>query len=182
MSDSGRSHLKQLLVDRYAAMRRKLEFVAGSKERAADALHETWVRLETMPETAPVSNPDAYLMRMATNVAIDQHRRERRHLHEAEIDELFELPDELADPERIIAGRNQLEALEAVLRKLTPRRRAILLAARVEGLMNREIAERFGLSLRVVERELSYALKYCNECLWQSPEGYDGGPGGTRKP
>ena len=166
MSDSTRAQLKQLLVAHYTALRRKLEFVSGSKDSAADALHETWVRLETMAEAGPVANPDAYLIRMATNVAIDQHRRERRHLHEEEVTELFKTPDDLADPARILAARREVEALEEVLRGLTPRRRAILLAARIDGQLNPEIAERFGLSLRVVERELSHALKYCNERMW----------------
>lgn len=167
MSNSTRVQLKQLLVTRYAAFRRKLESVVGSKDGAVDALQETWVRLETMTEVGPVANPDAYLMRIATNVAIDQHRREQRHLHEEEVDELFEKPDELADPERILAARRQLEALEDVLRSLPARRRAIVVAARVEGRLNREIAEEFGLSLRMIERELHLALKHCNERLWR---------------
>jgi RNA polymerase sigma factor (sigma-70 family) len=166
VSHSTRTQLKQILVAHYTALRRKLEFVAGSRDGATDALHETWVRLETMGEAGPVANPDAYLIRMATNVAIDQHRRERRHLHESEVGDLFETADELADPARILAGRREVSALEDVLRDLTPRRRAILLAARIDGQLNPEIAERFGLSLRVVERELSYALKYCNERMW----------------
>src|ERR1700761_1406739 len=105
MSDSTRSDLKQRLVQRYAALLKRLEYVVGSKDGAADALHETWLRLETMTDTAPVANADAYLMGMASNVVVDHYRRERRHVHEDEVDELFQVSDELADPERIVAAR-----------------------------------------------------------------------------
>lgn len=167
MPASTRAQLKRLLLQRYAAFRRKLEPVAGSKDVAGDALQDTWVRLETMAEMGPVANPDAYLMRMATNAAIDRHRREARHLHEDEIDALLEVPDELADPERIVAGRREVEALEDVMRGMPARRRAILVAARIDGMLTVEIAERFGLSRRMIERELNLALKYCNDRLLQ---------------
>jgi RNA polymerase sigma factor (sigma-70 family) len=161
MSETTRALLKKLLVSRYATLVRQLERTAGSKDGAADALHETWLRLENGPALGPVANADAYILGIARNVVVDQHRREQRHVHEEEIDELLEIPDELADPERIVAARLKVEALKGILRGLTPRRRAILVAARVDGQLNREIAERFGISLRLVESELSVAMKYC---------------------
>jgi RNA polymerase sigma factor (sigma-70 family) len=167
VSESTRLLLKNLLITRYATLRRRLEYLVGSKDGAADALQETWLRLETMPHVGPVANADAYLLRMATNLIIDQHRREHRevHLEEGEVSELFEIEDELADPERIVAARRKVEALKVILRGLSPRRQDILLAARVDGQLNTEIAEQMGISLRLVEKELSAALKHCNVCL-----------------
>jgi RNA polymerase sigma factor (sigma-70 family) len=159
---NSRADLKKLLVSRYGALLKRLEYLVGSTDNAADALHETWIRLETMPDTGPVANADAYIVGVANNVVVDQYRRERRHVHEEEVDELFQLPDDLADPERIIAARRKVDALKDILEELPPRRRAILWAARVEGKLNREIAEQFGISLRMVEKELSTALKYCS--------------------
>lgn len=181
MSDSSRTQLKKLLVSRYAYLVRRLERVTGSKDGAADALHETWLRLDNANVAAPVANGDAYILGMASNVAIDQHRRERRHFHEDDVDALLELPDELADPERIVEARFKLEALKDILRGLTPRRRAILLAARVDGQLNREIAERFGISLRLVESELSTAIKYCLERMQELGDPYTGSRSGPRK-
>lgn len=181
MSDSPRSQLKQILAERYAYLVRRLERVTGSKERASDALHETWLRLENANVSAQVANADAYILGMANNVAIDQHRRERRHLHDDDVDNLLEVPDELANPERIVAARRKVEALKEALRGLTPRRRDILLAARVDGLLNREIAERFGISLRLVESELSAAMKHCMQCMQDMGDVYPGSKGGPRK-
>ncbi|WP_042300400.1 RNA polymerase sigma factor [Paraburkholderia kururiensis] len=181
MADSTRSQLRKLLASRYAYLVRRLERVTGSKDGATDALHETWLRLESANVTTQVANADAYILGMANNVAIDQHRRERRHLHDDDVETLMEVPDELADPERIVEARRKVEALKDVLRGLTPRRRAILIAARVDGLLNREIAEQFGISLRLVESELSAALKYCLQRVQEAGDAYPGSRSGPRK-
>lgn len=181
MSDSNRTYLRQLLVERYGAFVTRLKRVAGSKEGAADALHETWVRLETMTDAAPVANADAFLMTMATHIAVDRHRSEQRHVHEEEVEAALQIPDDLADPERILTARRQVDALKVILRGLTPRRRAILLAARVDGQLNRDIAERYGISLRLVERELSVAMKYCSARMEEMADPFEGNTTGRRK-
>jgi RNA polymerase sigma factor (sigma-70 family) len=181
MTESSRAHLKRLLVAHYATLVRRLERIAGSKEEAVDAMHETWLRLEAMPEIGPVTNAPGYLRNMLNNVVVDLYRNERRHIHEEEIDELFEVQDELADPERIVAARRKIESLKVVLMGLTPRRRSILLAARVEGRMNQEIAETLGISLRLVEKELSIALKSCADQLLEMNQAYEGAGRGRRK-
>lgn len=181
MPNSTRNHLKKLLVSRYAHLIRRLEYLVGSKDGATDALHETWLRLDTMTEAGPVANGDAYILGIASHVVVDQYRREQRQVHDEEVDELFQVPDELADPERIVAARRKIDALKDILQGLTPRRRAILWAARVEGQLNREIAERYGISLRVVERELGAALKYCSERMEAIAEPPEGATRGRRK-
>jgi RNA polymerase sigma factor (sigma-70 family) len=181
MSESSRSQLKRLLVSRYTYLVKRLERGTGSKDGATEALHETWLRLESANVASPVANADAYILGMASHVAIDQHRSEKRHRHEEDVDALLELPDELADPERIVAARRKVEALKSVLRGLSPRRRAILLAARVDGQLNREIAERYGISLRLVESELSAAMKYCLERMHDVGDPRAGSRSGPRK-
>jgi RNA polymerase sigma-70 factor (ECF subfamily) len=158
-----RASLKDRFISRYAYLLKRLEYLMGSRENAADALHETWLRLETMTDAGKVANTDAYLLGIANNVMVDQYRREQRHHHEEDIDELFFVADELADPERIVAARRNLEAMIGILDGLPARRRTILLAARVQGQLNQEIADDLGISLRLVEQELSKALKYCSE-------------------
>ncbi|MBN3790716.1 RNA polymerase sigma factor [Burkholderia sp. Ac-20353] len=181
MSDTTRAQLKALLLSRYRDFRRKLERVVGSSDSAQDALNETWIRLDSAGELGPVANGDAYLMRMATNVAIEQHRTERRHLHERDIDEMFDVPDELADPERIVAARMEIDVLKEVLHALPSRQRQVLLAARVEGRLNREIAVELGISLRLVEKELSLALKAVNRRMLDMMHEREVEVGGRRK-
>lgn len=181
MSDTSRSRLKSLFISRYTDLRRRLEYIVGSKDGAAEALQETWLRLDTMSEPAAIANTDAYLLRIAANVAIDQHRDQQRHLNEGEIDEMFDVPDELVDPERVVSARREVEALQEVVRDLSPRRQAILMAARVEGQLNREIAERFGISESLVEKELRYALRHCKASMRETTAFYGGDTNGRRK-
>ncbi len=181
MSEATRSLLKNLLITRYRHWVKRLEYMSGSKDAAEDALQETWLRLETMSVVNPVANASAYLLSMATNAVTDRFRSERRHMHEDEVEELFQVEDELADLERIVTARRKIDSLKDVLLELTPRRRAILLAARVDGLLNREIAERFDISLRLVERELGIAMKHVTERLEEGARAGQGAAKGPRK-
>jgi RNA polymerase sigma factor (sigma-70 family) len=165
MSETMRDQLRGRLVAQYSMLRRQLEFIVGSKDRAADALQETWVKLGAIKEM-PVNNADAYLLRVASNVAIDQHRREmHHHLVDADVDELVEIEDEAADPLRVVSARIEIEELQATLAKLSPRRQAIFLAATVEGQLIRDIAARFDISVSMVEKELRYAMRECRRRL-----------------
>jgi RNA polymerase sigma-70 factor (ECF subfamily) len=53
----------------------------------------------------------------------------------------------------------------AAMAELPARQKAILMAARLEGLGRREIAQRYGVSVRYVHRELQAAQDYCAERL-----------------
>lgn len=182
MPESTRAQLKQLLAMHYAHLVRRLTHAVGSRDRAADALHETWLRLEGAQYVAgPVANTDAYILGIAHHVAVDQYRSELRHLHEQEVNELFQPPDELADPERIVAARRKIDVLKDALQELPPRQRTILWAARVDGMLNREIAEHFGMSLRTVERELGAALQFCSERMKDPADPGSGYRRGRRK-
>jgi RNA polymerase sigma-70 factor, ECF subfamily len=128
-------------------------------------LHETWLRLDGAAELGTVRQPRSYLYRTALNIAADQRRSETRWVSRAEIEALRHADDGLLDPERIVAARSEIAALERVLAELPPLRRAIFLAAVVEEQPYREIAARLGLSLRSVEREMSRALGHCSKRL-----------------
>lgn len=161
MSDNTVS-LRELFLARYGAFRRRLQARLGSPELAEDALQEAWLKVDAMSETGQVKHPQAYLFRIAVNVAEDQRRSDSRLLSMGEIDALYdEVSDDLADPARIVLGRAEAGLLEEALAELPPRRRAIVIAARLEEVPHREIAERFGISLRTVEKELRAGLEHC---------------------
>jgi RNA polymerase sigma-70 factor (ECF subfamily) len=161
MVDKGLTALRQLLVLRYDDLKRRLTRRFGSSDIAVEALHETWIRLEHLGEIAPVRRPESYLYRIATNLAVDRHRANVRWSDQASLEALLRSDDDQLDPERIVLMQSELAAFERVLREVPERRRAIFLAALIDELPYREIASRFGISLRSVEREMSLAFEHC---------------------
>ncbi|MWL90164.1 RNA polymerase sigma factor [Cupriavidus sp. SW-Y-13] len=163
MSETIRSGLRDLLAQRYDDLKRRLTWRLGSAELASDALHDTWVHLEDRNDAnGPVASPAAYLMRMATNLALDRLQRDRRFMSAEELDTLMlDIADPAPGPAQTVAARSDVQALADVIDKMPPRRRAIFLAVRVEELSNQEAAVRFGVSARLIGLELKRAYEYC---------------------
>ena len=163
MADSARASLRELLVQRYGQLKTLLSRKLGSSDLAGDALQDTWVRLESTENIEPVRNPGAYLYRMAYHAAIDNQRAEVRRLSVGEIETMLDLVSPDPGPAQIAEANSDLNELVRVLEKMPQRRRDILLAVRLDGLAQREVAERFGISLRLVELELKRAQAFCAE-------------------
>lgn len=161
MSDANRTMLRSFLADRYDDLKQRLSRRLGSAELAGDALQDTYVRLGRAEVAGAVQSPAAYLFRMAFNVAMDRQRAEKRRLAHNEVQDLLHLVDDAPGPGQIAEARFEIEALEKAIAELTPRRRVILLAARLQGMPQREIASRLGVSLRLVEKELRLAQEHC---------------------
>lgn len=166
MSAPGFSALRDLIVQRYDDLKRRLTHRLGSADLAGEALHDTWLRLEqSQPDgtqAQAVKTPLAYVMRMASNAAVDRIRSEHRHLSGTELDLLVdELVDQSPGPARQAMGRAELEALSGVIDAMPARRREILIAVRVHEMPLQDVARHFGISPRVVSRELKAAHDFC---------------------
>lgn len=153
--------LKDYLLEGYTELKRRLVRRLGSESMADDALQDTWMRLSARAERLePVQNPAAYLLRMAMNTVVDRQRADHRLLSLDEIDNLIELADPAPGPAQVAQQQCELAEMVALLQRMPERRRRILLAIRVEGLQQRDVAERLGVSLRLVQRELKGAQEY----------------------
>lgn len=164
MADGGRAVLRDFLVERYSHLKYLLSRRLGNPDLAGDALQDIWLRLEgngSADAIEPVQNPGAYLYRMAFNAAIDQQRAEDRRLSVGEVETMLELVSPTPGPAEVAEANSELDALIRAMEQMPPRRRDILLAVRLEGTPQREVAERFGISLRLVELELQRAQEHC---------------------
>jgi RNA polymerase sigma-70 factor (ECF subfamily) len=153
--------LRQLLARKYDVFRCRLTRRLGSADLASEVLHEMWLRLDRNGNAGLVQSPNAYLFRTALNVATDRRRSDQRRAKMFEIQAALEIPDDNPGPAREAEARLEIQALEKALEELTPRRRMILLASRLEGAPLKEIAERLDVSQRLVEIELKHALEHC---------------------
>jgi len=153
--------LRQLLVGEYDELRKKLARRLGSEDLAGEVLQETYLHLERPARIGPIGSPRHYLLTMAINIARMSFRRERRLTSLSELDAALGFVDEAPDPLRSLEARQEFEALKAAFDELTPRRRYILCASRLEGRKLRDIAAELGVTQRSVEKELRAALILC---------------------
>ncbi len=165
MTGTMSTFLQRLLINRYDDLKARLKHRLGSEAFASEILHETYLRLGRLDVAAPLQSPKAYLLRVALNVAADRRKADSRRLTPSEIELLRNGADHAASPAEIVEGRFEIEALCRALDELPERQRAILLASRIDETPHLEIAERFGISTRMVEKELKRALVHCGERL-----------------
>ena len=74
-----------------------------------------------------------------------------------ELDAVSEMPG----VERQWQAQRYLEALEAIVAGMPDKRRTVFLLSRVEGLSNAQVAQRCGISVKMVEKHLTKAIVQC---------------------
>jgi RNA polymerase sigma-70 factor (ECF subfamily) len=165
MTAEARAALQAFLISHFLKLRQKLSARLKSQEEADEVLQEAWIRLESERDITEVRHQEAYLYRVALNIAMSRYRDRSRRLSLSEVDALLQLETDEIDPERILIAKEDLKALEAAVAAMPPRRRAILRAARFEHATTAEIAQRHGVTMRLVQREIVLALKELAEGL-----------------
>lgn len=165
MIDDNISVLRDLLHAEYVDLDRRLTRRLGSPDLAAEALNETYLRLEGMSQIGPVRSPRAYLFRIALNIASDRRRAEKRHLTADQVDRLLDVPDDRPDAARVVEDRSEISLLRRAIAELPERRRRVLMLSRIDGMPSREIAALLEVTVRTVETDLKQALEQCAERL-----------------
>jgi len=146
----------------------RLKRQTGSQELAEDALQETWLRLARMKGPIDqIRDRQAFILRVAGNIAIDLARKENRHGACCISDDtvLNAVADAKPSPETVIIDRDRLRILVKVLAELPPKPRMALLMSRCDGLTHAEIAVRLKVSESMVARYLVQALRHCRDHL-----------------
>lgn len=128
-------------------------------EAAEDCTQEVFVRVARVDQRG-VDNPDAYLFTIASSVLIDRSRaaRSRQELRHDPIDE--QMPGGAISPAQIFEDRDALRRLSAILDELPDRTREMFLLNRLEGLSYTQLAARFDVSVKSIEKQMSKALAH----------------------
>ncbi|MBO9356992.1 sigma-70 family RNA polymerase sigma factor [Bordetella petrii] len=165
MTTKGLAALQRLFKDRYDTLKTQLTRRLGSAELASDALHDAYLRLTSRNDLDQILHTQSYVLNTAVNGAIDRMRRDARLLSESEIDALYDYADPAAGPAEQAQARLDLEHMMQALDALPSRQCDILYSARIEGATLEELAKRWGISTRMVSRELQAAHEFCAECM-----------------
>ena len=106
------------------------------------------------------ANTKAFLFTIARNHLINCARRQKIVSFELVADlETMEREVDMFAAERQLLARDALRRTRQGIERLSPRVREIVLLRKIEGLSTRETAERLGIGLGAVERQLSMGMK-----------------------
>lgn len=129
----------------------------GAGESADDLVQELWLRICSAPP-GPISDPLGYLYRAANNLMISRYRSNERA--ERRDDEWASAVGDIdASSEAATAARQEIALAERRLRALGQRVLRIFIMFRIDGVPQREIADRLGISLSAVEKDLQRAYR-----------------------
>jgi RNA polymerase sigma factor (sigma-70 family) len=146
------------LTQRYARIKQTLTRRLGNPDLASDALHDTYVRLQGMDEVPEREHPGAYLVRIATNIAVDMQRKDRHTVSNDDIDALLEeFEDPTPGPAQLAEARFDFGVLAREIAAMPEQRRLVVMMVHWEHRSHQEAADALGISRRTVTNELQRA-------------------------
>ena len=152
-------------------------------EDVADLRQEIYIRVyETVGREGLPDSASAYLFATARNHLINKARRARIVQFDlvAELEDLPEPPVEPWSPEQLAAARAEIDLLEAALEALPPRCREVVRLRKVEGLSQKDIAARLGITEGTVEKQVTLGVRALAEEL--AGHGVDAAAAWLRRP
>ncbi|NBW11154.1 MAG: RNA polymerase sigma factor [Caulobacteraceae bacterium] len=158
--------------DTVATRRLRQELVAfllrrgQSAEGAEDIVQEAFLRFHRAGNDVSDADARPLIFVIAKNLLKDHWKsasREQGRRAAVSPEDLETVGQAMADdapaPDRGLLGREQLDQALAVIRALPPRTRDAFLLHRFEDLTYRQIADRLGVSVSMIEKHLAEALK-----------------------
>lgn len=137
-----------------------------SEEDIDDLIQEAYAKFSALESTQHIVRADAFFFQTVRNLLIDQVRHSRVVRFDAISDiESMPLRSDEPEPDRRLHARRQLETVAQVMERLPQRCRSIFRMRKIEGIPQREIAERLGVSESVVENDSVKGLRVIMQAL-----------------
>ena len=107
-----------------------------------------------------------FLFQITRNLMIDRLRRQSVVSLESVADfDWLNVSDDKPSAEAYVAARQELRLLQAALDKLPPRCRQVVLMRKVEGLSQKEVAKRMGITIETVENQVAKGMRLLAQAL-----------------
>lgn len=149
----------------FLSHRRELADYVGrqlnDRDLAADFVQETFVRFMERGEALPAEACRAFLYSTLRNLVIDHVRSvRRRKTVNRPVEEIASVIDDRPCVEDVIAARQRIRQIAALLDELPQLTRRIFVLNRVSGLNYRTVAGRLDVSESTVQKHLATALRH----------------------
>ena len=143
-----------------AELRRLLRRLCNGPEELDDVIQEVYYQVLLMDNLDHVHDPKRFLLTMARNLVFMRMRRDAIVSIEAvaDLDEL-DILDSAPTPERVVLARAELQWVLGLAANLPQRCRDVFHARRIDGLSQRETADKLGISEGSVENQTLRGLK-----------------------
>lgn len=141
-------------------------------DEISDLRQEVYARVYDGCASKRPESAQAFLLTTARNLLIDRARRTQIVSIDtyADMDAIVTTLDELS-PERHVAARSELKLLQLALNLLPARCREVIELRKIEGLSQREVATRMGITEDTVERQVSKGVRALASALHDTDTG-----------
>lgn len=139
-----------------------------------DIVHDAYLCIAQLSDVKHIMNGRAYLFTTARSVMLRRIRRDRIVRIESMTEvEAMRLQDTDPGPERQASARQELARVQRLIAALPDRCREIFQLRRIEGVPQRQIAERMGLAEHIVEAQAVRGLKLIMKAIAQEEGNLD---------
>ena len=154
------------IVPHEADLRARLRRMAVPEQEISDIVQDAYLQLSKLEGIGHIGNGRAYFFKTARMSLLQRIRRDKI----VRIDSMTEmealtLEDQDPGPERQVSARLELARVRALIDALPDRCREIFELRRIEGVPQREIAERLGIPEHTVEAQACRGLKLILKAL-----------------
>lgn len=136
-------------------------YLLENRHDAEDAAQDTFLKAyRNLSDYTPSASFYTWLYRIAVNTCLDHQRKAsfRSFFSRAGSgDHIDAFPSQLPTPEKALAEQESMLALQAALKKISAKLRAVIVLKELEGLSYEEIAEVLDVSVGTVKSRISRA-------------------------
>ena len=170
------SRVLHAYIEHEAALRRFLSRFLSRAQDIEDVSQEAFLKAFAAEATQPVLAPKAFLFRIAKNLALNERARfgnSRTGPFVGGDEGAAAIPSDAPSAEDQAMGREKLALFCEAISSLPPQCRQVFLLRKVQGLSQKEIARRTGVSVSTVEKHIALGLVRCSAYLARHGYGHD---------
>jgi len=158
------------------AVRRWLARSRIPADQIDDLIQDAYCRFAGLASVDAIAKPGAYFFQIVRN-QIAENMRRARVIRIETVTELDALPVLSEEPgaERIFAARRELAEVIRLIDSLPDRCREVIRLRKIEGLSQKQIASRLGVTESIVENDVAKGMRLISNSLRDGAGENDGG-------